>query len=25
MLVALKGLDPGGGYYYAGPAQAIPV
>jgi hypothetical protein len=25
MLVALQGLDPGGGYYYAGPAQAIPV
>jgi hypothetical protein len=23
MLVALQGLDPG--YYYAGPAQAIPV
>jgi hypothetical protein len=25
MLVALKRLDPGGGYYYAGRAQAIPV
>jgi len=22
---ALKGLDPGGGFYWAGPAQATPV